>query len=39
MHTQHASINKLPMPAVERKLRWPLGRRPDQYPGLALLGL
>jgi nuclear transport factor 2 (NTF2) superfamily protein len=39
MRTRHASINDLPIEESERKYRWPLGRRPDDYPGLTDLGL
>ena len=34
-----ASINDLPIRESERKFRWPLGRRPDDHPGLTDLGL
>ena len=34
-----ASINDLPIPVGERKFHWPLGRRPDDHPGLSELGL
>ena len=34
-----ASINDLPIAARERKFHWPLGRRPDDHPGLSDLGL
>jgi nuclear transport factor 2 (NTF2) superfamily protein len=34
-----ASINDLPIADSERKFRWPLGRRPDDHPGLTDLGL
>jgi len=34
-----ASINDLPLTGSERKFHWPLGRRPDDYPGLSELGL
>ena len=34
-----ASINDLPIEESERKYRWPLGRRPDEHPGLSSLGL
>jgi nuclear transport factor 2 (NTF2) superfamily protein len=34
-----ASINDLPITEAERKYRWPLGRRPDDHPGLSALGL
>ncbi|MGA3011849.1 MAG: nuclear transport factor 2 family protein [Terracidiphilus sp.] len=39
MHTRHASINELRITEVERKFHWPLGRRPDEHPGLTDLGL
>ncbi|GAA1243314.1 MULTISPECIES: nuclear transport factor 2 family protein [Streptomyces] len=39
MRTRHASINNLPIAESERKYRWPLGRRPDDHPGLTDLGL
>lgn len=39
MHRRIASINDLPIEEAERKYRWPLGRRPDDYPGLSELGL
>ena len=39
MAKRHASINDLPIQASERKLHWPLGRRPDDHPGLSELGL
>ncbi len=39
MSRRHASINDLPILESERKFRWPLGRRPDDYPGLSDLGL
>ena len=34
-----ASINDLPISAESRLFRWPLGRRPDDHPGLDELGL
>jgi nuclear transport factor 2 (NTF2) superfamily protein len=34
-----ASINEHPIPEADRKFRWPLGRRPDDHPGLSDLGL
>ncbi|RYY21846.1 MAG: DUF1348 family protein [Sphingomonadales bacterium] len=34
-----ASINDLPITEDERLFRWPLGRRPDDHPGLNELGL
>ncbi|MDB5965079.1 MAG: nuclear transport factor 2 family protein [Polaromonas sp.] len=39
MAVRHASINDLPIPASGRKFHWPLGRRPDDHPGLSDLGL
>lgn len=39
MQRRHASINDLPIQASERKFHWPLGRRPDDHPGLSDLGL
>jgi len=38
MRTRHASINDLAIQALERKYHWPLGRRPDDHPGLSELG-
>jgi len=34
-----ASINDLPITEAQRKYFWPLGRRPDDHPGLSDLGL
>ncbi len=34
-----ASINDLPIRESDRKFHWPLGRRPDDHPGLSDLGL
>jgi len=34
-----ASINDLPIRDNERKYLWPLGRRPEEHPGLSKLGL
>jgi nuclear transport factor 2 (NTF2) superfamily protein len=34
-----ASINDLPIAESDRKFHWPLGRRPDDHPGLTKLGL
>jgi hypothetical protein len=34
-----ASINDLPIIEADRKYHWPLGRRPDNHPGLTELGL
>ncbi|MFM0323292.1 nuclear transport factor 2 family protein [Caballeronia glebae] len=39
MKHRHASINDLPIGESERKFHWPLGRRPDDHPGLSELGL
>lgn len=39
MITRYASINDLPLRAEDRKFFWPLGRRPDDHPGLSELGL
>ena len=39
MMRRFASINDLPIQESERKYRWPLGRRPDDHPGLSDLGL
>ncbi|MEU9041681.1 MULTISPECIES: nuclear transport factor 2 family protein [unclassified Kitasatospora] len=39
MARRHASINDLPITAEERLFHWPLGRRPDDHPGLTELGL
>ena len=39
MMRRFASINDLPIKESERKFHWPLGRRPDDHPGLTELGL
>lgn len=39
MKNRHASINDKPIAESERKFHWPLGRRPDDHPGLSDLGL
>jgi nuclear transport factor 2 (NTF2) superfamily protein len=39
MAVRHASINDLPIKSDARKFHWPLGRRPDDHPGLSELGL
>ncbi|MPW15474.1 DUF1348 family protein [Paraburkholderia sp. CNPSo 3157] len=39
MAYRHASINDKPIREEERLYRWPLGRRPDDHPGLSDLGL
>jgi nuclear transport factor 2 (NTF2) superfamily protein len=36
---RYASINDLPIKEADRLFRWPLGRRPDDHPGLTELGL
>ncbi len=36
---RHASINDLAIREEDRLFRWPLGRRPDDHPGLTDLGL
>lgn len=38
MKLRHASINDLPIKESGRKYFWPLGRRPDDHPGLSELG-
>ena len=38
MQLRIASINDLPITESERKYHWPLGRRPDEHPGLTELG-
>lgn len=39
MAQRHACINDLPIREADRLFRWPLGRRPDDHPGLSDLGL
>lgn len=39
MEARFASINEHPIIEAERKLSWPLGRRPDDHPGLSDLAL
>jgi len=39
MINRYASINDKPIKESERKFHWPLGRRPDDHPGLSELGL
>lgn len=39
MQRRIASINDLPIQEAERKFRWELGIRPDDYPSLSELGL
>ncbi|ROQ28796.1 DUF1348 family protein [Gallaecimonas pentaromativorans] len=39
MARRFACINDLPISPSERLFHWPLGRRPDDHPGLSELGL
>ena len=39
MHHRYASINDKPTAEADRMFHWPLGRRPDEHPGLSELGL
>lgn len=39
MKFRYASINDLPIKEQDRVFHWPLGRRPDEHPGLTELGL
>ncbi len=39
MSRRYASINDLAIAESDRKLHWPQGRRPDDYPSLSELGL
>ena len=39
MQRRIASINDLSILSSDRKFHWPLGRRPDDHPGLSELGL
>ncbi|WP_312584040.1 nuclear transport factor 2 family protein [Atlantibacter sp.] len=39
MQRRFACINDMPIKESERKFHWPLGRRPDDHPGLSDLGL
>ncbi|HEY2049978.1 MAG TPA: nuclear transport factor 2 family protein [Caulobacteraceae bacterium] len=39
MRRRLASINEHPITPEERLFHWPLGRRPDDHPGLSELGL
>ncbi|WP_427024828.1 DUF1348 family protein [Aureimonas ureilytica] len=39
MSRRHASINDVRIRPEDRKFHWPLGRRPDDHPGLSELGL
>ena len=39
MRRRIASINDVAINEADRKFHWPLGRRPDDHPGLSELGL
>ena len=39
MERRIASINEHPIAGAARKFHWPLGRRPDDHPGLSALAL
>jgi nuclear transport factor 2 (NTF2) superfamily protein len=39
MRRRHASINDLAIEESQRLFHWPIGRRPDDHPGLSDLGL
>jgi len=39
MQRRFASINDLAIQEADRKFHWPLGRRPDDHPGLSDFGL
>ena len=39
MRRRYACINDMPIKESDRKFHWPLGRRPDDHPGLTELGL
>ena len=39
MKVRHASINDVAIQESERLFHWPIGRRPDDHPGLSELGL
>jgi len=39
MRRRYASINDLPIAQANRLFHWPLGRRPDDHPGLSDLEL
>ncbi len=38
MERRIASINEHPIAEADRRFHWPLGRRPDDHPGLSALG-
>ena len=35
MQVRHCCINEQPIAEADRKFHWPLGRRPDDHPGLS----
>lgn len=39
MERRIASINEHPIADADRRFHWPMGRRPDDHPGLSDLGL
>ncbi|MEX5404589.1 nuclear transport factor 2 family protein [Stenotrophomonas sp. WED208] len=39
MQRRFSCINDMPIKESERKFHWPLGRRPDDHPGLSDLGM
>lgn len=39
MAVRHASINDRPIAEIDRRFRWPQGRRPDDHASLSDLGL
>ncbi|MGK8933362.1 DUF1348 family protein [Pluralibacter gergoviae] len=39
MSRRFACVNDLPIAESERMFHWPQGRRPDDHPGLSMLGL
>ena len=39
MQRRFASINDMPIKETDRKFHWPLGRRPNDHPGLSELDL
>jgi len=38
MRVRHCCINEQPIAEADRKFHWPLGRRPDDHPGLSHFG-
>lgn len=39
MQRRFSCINDMPIKESDRKFHWPLGRRPDEHPGLSDLGI